>query len=373
MTFPTKKLGEVSRVFAGSSAPQDDRFFSNGKYPFVRVSDLKGLQNKNLTDIRDKINDLALSELKPVFARKGTIVFPKSGAAIATNARAILGIDAYIVSHLAAIKARKELALSEWLFLILVMINMRDLSANSAYPSLQLSQIKKIEIPLPTLHEQKKIVKKIEELFGKIDEAQKLREEAQKDATALIPAALHQIFERGKKEGWPFKKLGGIIELLYGKGISRSERNSNGKYPIYGANGVLGRTNKFLIEGEAIIVGRKGSAGEITRVSGRFWPSDVTYYVLGNDKADINFLFYLLKKLNLQKLAVGVKPGINRNRVYEIKIPFPPLPKQKKIVAYLDSLSEKSRAMQELQKQTAEDLKALKQSILQKAFKGELV
>ena len=78
---------------------------------------------------------------------------------------------------------------------------------------------------------------------------------------------------------WPTKKLGEVIELQYGKGILRTDRKLDGLYSVYGANGELDRTDKYLVEGEAIIIGRKGSAGELTRVSGKFWPSDVTYYV----------------------------------------------------------------------------------------------
>src|SRR3989344_5427066 len=139
-------------------------------------------------------------------------------------------------------------------------------------------------------------------------------------------------------KNWPTKKLGEIIELHYGKGISKDHRNSSGQYPVYGANGVLDYSDKYLVEDDAIIVGRKGSAGKITRVSGTFWPSDVTYYVLGNSKIDIDYLFHALKNLNLQRLAIGVKPGINRNRVYELSIPLPPLSEQKKIVARLEGL-----------------------------------
>ncbi len=140
------------------------------------------------------------------------------------------------------------------------------------------------------------------------------------------------------KTNWPTKKLGEIIELHYGKGISKYDRKTNGKYPVYGANGELGRTDKYLVEGEAIIVGRKGSAGEVTRVSGKLWPADVTYYVFGNKIIDIDFLFYFFKLFDLRRFAVGVKPGINRNRVYEIEIPLPPLELQKKIVKKIEEL-----------------------------------
>ena len=167
---------------------------------------------------------------------------------------------------------------------------------------------------------------------------------------------------------YPTKKLGEIIELKYGKGISKHNRKTNGKYLIYGANGELGRTDKYLVEGDAIIVGRKGSAGEVTRVSGKFWPSDVAYYVLGNEKVDIDYLFYLFKSLNLQRFAVGVKPGINRNRIYEIPIPLPPLEIQKKIVERIEKLMAKIDEAKKLRKEALADASALIPSALNKIF-----
>lgn len=156
---------------------------------------------------------------------------------------------------------------------------------------------------------------------------------------------------------WPTKKLGEVIELHYGKGISKYDRKFDGKYPVYGANGILDYSDKYLIDADAIIVGRKGSAGEVTRVSGKFWPSDVTYYALGNVQVDIDYLFYALKNLNLQQFAIGVKPGINRNRIYELEIPLPPIGKQRKIVAKLEKVLEKIKEAKKLRKeaQTATD------------------
>jgi type I restriction enzyme S subunit len=170
------------------------------------------------------------------------------------------------------------------------------------------------------------------------------------------------------RNNWSIKKIGEVIELCYGKGISRYERKSNGKYPVYGANGILDYSNKFLVEGDAVIIGRKGSAGEITRVSGKFWPSDVTYYVFGNEKIDIDYLFYLLKSLNLPKLAVGVKPGINRNRVYEVEIPLPPLSEQKRIVKRIEKLFAKIDEAEKLREESQKDTTAFFPLSLKKIF-----
>jgi restriction endonuclease S subunit len=133
------------------------------------------------------------------------------------------------------------------------------------------------------------------------------------------------------------KRLGDIIQLEYGKPLPPVDRNPDGLYPVYGANGEKDRSNRFYRDSQSIIVGRKGSAGEITLTEEKYWPLDVTYYVdFDRERYDLRFLYYLLKALNLPSLAKGVKPGINRNEVYDLPVMVPLLPEQRRIVAILD-------------------------------------
>ena len=139
------------------------------------------------------------------------------------------------------------------------------------------------------------------------------------------------------KQGWEVEKLGDAIQLEYGKPLDASKRTYDGKYPVYGANGEIARSNEYYYDKPTMIVGRKGSAGEINLTEKRFWALDVTYFVTFDDKKyDLQFLYYLLSKLELTKLAKGVKPGINRNDVYSIEVAFPPLLEQQRIVSVLD-------------------------------------
>ena len=143
------------------------------------------------------------------------------------------------------------------------------------------------------------------------------------------------------KSDWDVRPLGEVVTLNYGKALARSERDPNGSIPVYGANGVMDWSEHTLVEGPSLVVGRKGSAGEVTRVDGPFWPSDVTYYTThDHDVLDFDFLHYTLQTLNLPSMARGVKPGINRNDVYALPIPLPPLEEQRRIVAVLDEAFE---------------------------------
>jgi type I restriction enzyme, S subunit len=139
------------------------------------------------------------------------------------------------------------------------------------------------------------------------------------------------------KAGWETKRLGEIIQLEYGKPLADSDRNPNGLYAAYGANGIKDRTDKFYKDSPSIIVGRKGSAGEVTLTEKKYWPLDVTFFAeFDRAKYELQYLYFLLLTLNLPSMAKGVKPGINRNDVYNITVTTPDIQEQRRIVTLLD-------------------------------------
>ena len=129
--------------------------------------------------------------------------------------------------------------------------------------------------------------------------------------------------------------------MEYGKPLPDNLRSENGLYPVYGANGVKDRSNEYLYDCPTLIIGRKGSAGEINLSEDKFWPLDVTYFVKFDVKIlDLHYLYYLLRKQNLPLLAKGVKPGLNREDVYNISVAIPSLDQQKRIAERLDKVQE---------------------------------
>jgi type I restriction enzyme M protein len=136
----------------------------------------------------------------------------------------------------------------------------------------------------------------------------------------------------------PRVKLGEIASLEYGKPLKEENRTGFG-FPVFGSNGVVGRHSDFIVTGPFIIVGRKGSAGEVTWSDENGWPIDTTYYALPKrDDVDLKYLYLALKRASLHQLVeqAGV-PGLNRNDAYECEIPLPPLDEQRRIVAELDA------------------------------------
>ena len=171
------------------------------------------------------------------------------------------------------------------------------------------------------------------------------------------------------KKGWETKKLVEVIQLEYGKPLDPAQRNPNGRYPAYGANGIKARTDKFYRDNASIVVGRKGSAGEITLTEEKFWPLDVTYFVeFDRQRHDLRFLYYLLLTLDLPSLAKGVKPGINRNEVYALSVHVPPLHEQQRIANILDQAFAGIATAKANAEKNLQNARALFESYLQSVF-----
>lgn len=174
------------------------------------------------------------------------------------------------------------------------------------------------------------------------------------------------------KINWQTKKLGEVLKLEYGKPLLESHRKDSGLYPVYGANGIKAFSDKFYFDKPSIIVGRKGSAGEVNLTENKFWPLDVTYFVTFDiKKYDLKFLYNLLIMLDLPKLAKGVKPGINRNDVCSIEVSVPPLPAQRRIVKILDEVFEKIARAKENAEKNLKNARELFELYLQSVFANQ--
>ena len=360
----TKYLNEVAEIRVGNSAPQGEEPFNNGKYNFYRTFDVGQVKQGEISESRDKVNKETYSNLKTF--QINTILFPKSGASTFNNNRVIIKEEGAIASHLAGIKANPEILNDYYLYYFLLTVDAKDLVQDSAYPSVNLKQISQIEIPVPSLKEQQKIVVKLDAISSAIDLNLKNIKQTNFEIDKLFDSVIHEIFL--EKE----VKLGNLIQLNYGKDLDKKERGDNFKIPLYGSNGIMDFASKPICEHESIIVGRKGSVGQLQFVDVPFWVIDVGFYVtLSNKEHLMKYYYYLLKSLNLQNLATGVKPGLNRNKVYEILIPKHNLSDQKKIVDKLDKLFLLKHEIQNLYTKKITKNSILKRSILNKEFSYE--
>jgi len=162
-------LGSIAKIYSGNIAPQEEKYFKNGKYPFIRVQHLTELEEEKFPVSYDFINDYALSDLKLKLFKKGCIVFPKSGESIKLEKRAMLKEDSCVVNHLAVIEPLYENIDNLFLFYYLCTIKTSNYLTETTMPSLNLSTISKFPVPLPSLIEQQKITSILSTVDKKLD------------------------------------------------------------------------------------------------------------------------------------------------------------------------------------------------------------
>lgn len=392
------RLGDVCQVFGGSPAPQDKRCFENGEYPFVRVQDLgRHGRTINLVETKDYINDLAIRELNMRKAEKGTILFPKSGAAITTNSRAILGIDAFIVSHLAAVKAREGIADAHFVYYWLCLTDMVQHMENPGYPSLKLSTISKIFIPLPSLEIQQRIGARVQELMQEVERTRTACEKQLEAAKTLPATYLRQVFTSDEAKEWERKRLREVYERIIGGGTPRRGHPEYWRGSIYWLspseldadrlNYVNQTKEKITEEGSknsnAKIIPPKSVLLTCTASVGKVAINEVPLstnqqfnsFVLKDKVAIPEFVAYYLiyRKEDIKQLGGKTTfTFISKDEIANFPIPVPSLSIQQHVAS---ELKEKMAYIEKLRTSIKKQLKAinaLPQTISKKAFRGAL-
>ncbi|MFM7189247.1 MAG: restriction endonuclease subunit S, partial [Microcystaceae cyanobacterium] len=86
-----------------------------------------------------------------------------------------------------------------------------------------------------------------------------------------FPGHEHTPIIDGIPQGWEKNILKNVGFLNYGKTLKQDER-IDGQYPVFGSGGIIGTHNKFLVEAPGIIVGRKGSIGNVFWTEENYYP-----------------------------------------------------------------------------------------------------
>lgn len=180
-------------ITSGGAAPQGDKYFINGKYPFVRVVDMGNLHGqKYMLQTRDLLNDVGAEKLR--LFPSGTILFTKSGASLLLNQRAILKVPMYVVSHIGCL-IPNEAIISEWLYYWMKTVDFNIYAHATTLPSLKLTTIKELRIPVPTIPEQERIVARIEELFSQLDAGVETLKKTKAQLAVYRQAVLKDVFD----------------------------------------------------------------------------------------------------------------------------------------------------------------------------------
>lgn len=118
------------------------------------------------------------------------------------------------------------------------------------------------------------------------------------------------------------KRLGDILNFKRGYDLPSYNR-VDGPYPIISSSGISGYHSDYKKEGEGLVTGRTGTLGEVYYIDGKYWPHNTSLYVTDFKGNYPKYLYFLLKCLgNLQTADKSTVPGVNRNDLHEIIVPY---------------------------------------------------
>jgi len=186
------RLGKVASIVHGFAFPLKFQGKKNGKYPFIKVSDMNLPGNeKYVTKAENTVDDEDLSQLRARVYPPGTIIFPKIGMVIRLNKKRILGVHATFDNNVMGVIPKGENVDSEFLYYyFLGKIDLWHFAQTTTTPSIKKSTIERIYIPLPPLEEQKRIAEILSSVDAVLEEKRRKKAKLERMKKAVMDLLL---------------------------------------------------------------------------------------------------------------------------------------------------------------------------------------
>jgi len=387
-----KKLGEVCEIINGSTPLRSNKtFWENGVFPWFTIDDMRE-QGRKIQYTKQFVSQSALKKLK---------ILPIDSVLLCCTA----SIGEYAIAQIELTTNQqfnglcvKDKAKLFPLFLFYFASTLKDrlsnLSAKTTIDFIPISRLKELEIHLPPIPEQQRIVAILDEAFDAIARAKANAEQNLKNTRELFESYLQSVFEN-KGNSWEEKTLADVTTLL-GDGLHGTPKYTEGGeyYFINGNNLDNGaiifkestkrvsifeyEKHKKKLSDRTILVSINGTLGNVAFYNNEkiILGKSACYFNLKND-VDKNFIKYFLispvflNYANKEATGATIK-NVSLKTMREFKISLPGLDDQQTIVQKLDALSSETKKLEAIYRQKILALDDLKKSLLQKAFNGEL-
>ncbi|EDF5185653.1 restriction endonuclease subunit S [Campylobacter jejuni] len=391
--WEVKKLEEIANIKGGKRLPKGENLLDNNtKFAYIRVADFQDNGTINLQNIKF-INENTYNVLKNYkiyddnlyISIAGTI--GKSGIIPKELNGAILTENAVKLEYI-----QNNISNKFMYFFTLSNIFKTQIQTSTkivAQLKLAITRLKQIQIPLPPLKEQERIVGILDESFAKIDESIKILEQDLLNLDELMQSALQKAFNPLKDnakenyklpQSWEWKSLEEISENISAGGDKpkncTESKTAKNQIPVYANgvnnNGLVGYTDKATIIKPSLTISARGTIGFVCIRKEPYFP--IVRLISLIPCENILCLHYLYFCLNffIAKGEGSSIPQLTIPKFKSLQIPLPPLKEQEQIAEHLDFVFEKAKALKELYTKELKDYEELKQSLLDKAFKGEL-
>lgn len=388
-----ERLENLTEINIGKTPSRSKSEYFLGDKVWLSIRDLKA---DYISDSNEKITDQAIKDSNIKIVPKGTLLMSFK---LTLGKTAFADCDLYTNEAIASLPIKDESILDKFfLKYSIAVINLEKEVDNAVKgKTLNKEKIKNLDIPLPPLSEQQRIVSKLDLLFQKIDKSIELHQKNMDETDAFMGSVLNEIYGN-RIYGLEGEALKDLCELIVdcehktapiqetGYPSIRTPNIGKGYLILNDVNRVSEKTynewtKRAIPKENDLILAREAPAGNVAVI-----PKDLKV-CLGQrtvlirpkkEKFNSNYLAFLLLSKDVQDELLAHSRGatvshINMKDIRDFKIyNLLSLFEQEKVVEYIESVSEKMEKVKSIQKEKMDSLKALKASILDKAFRGEL-
>ncbi|ENQ5154479.1 restriction endonuclease subunit S [Campylobacter jejuni] len=402
--WEVKTLSEIGEIITGSTPSKSNVEFYGKDYPFFKPSDFE--QGYFLENAGDNLSKLGFGKARQLPPKTILVVCIGSLGKVALT-RVIGSCN----QQINAIIPHKNI-ISEYIYYYCISSKFQSILFSKA-PQTTLAifnktEFSKLEIIYPKdIKKQERIVGILDESFAKIDESIKILEQNLLNLDELMQSALQKAFNPLKDnakenyklpQGWEWKSLGEIGNTSSGGTPLRNKKeyweNGSIKWLKSGElndgyidfieeniteEAIENSSAKIFQKGTLLIAMYGATAGRLGILNLDSATNQAVCAFLHKDNKNIKFLekflfyflFFIRDKIIKDSFG-GAQPNISQTYIKNLQIPLPPLKEQEQITSHLDELSSHVKNLKQNYQAQIKDLQELKNSLLDKAFKGNL-
>ncbi|EAI0990574.1 restriction endonuclease subunit S [Campylobacter coli] len=398
--WEVKTLSEIGEIITGSTPSKSNVEFYGKDYPFFKPSDFE--QGYFLENAGDNLSKLGFGKARQLPPKTILVVCIGSLGKVALT-RVIGSCN----QQINAIIPHKNI-ISEYIYYYCISSKFQSILFSKA-PQTTLAifnktEFSKLEIIYPKdIKKQERIVGILDESFAKIDESIKILEQDLLNLDELMQSALQKAFNPLKDnvkenyklpQSWEWKSLGEIGEIITGTTPSKNNPNFYGnEYPLFKPSDLngdiiikyasdnlskLGFDNARNLPKDTILVVCIGaSIGKVGLSGVNGSCNQQINAIIPNSAFTSKYLFFVCLSNYFQTIlkknaSQTTLPIINKTEFSKLQIPLPPIKEQEQIASHLDELSSHVKNLKQNYQAQIKDLQELKNSLLDKAFKGNL-
>lgn len=312
------------------------------------------------------INEKQAEKLSNVEVKSQDILLNITGDSVARACAVdVRVLPARVNQHVAIIRPNEDEVLSSYILFYLQMMKpylLQIAAGGATRNALTKGMIENLELEVPDILFQKKIVSILDDIQEKIRENKEINKNLLEQAQAIYT----KMFITDADSLWPEGKLSDLIEVCYGKDHKKLH---DGDIPVYGSGGIMRHVDRALYEQESVLVPRKGTLNNVMYVNEPFWSVDTMFFTKMKRQNVAKFVFHFLKGKDLASMNAGsAVPSMTTKILNAIPLQIP----DDQTLSTFEAQVSPFYQTASYNNKESENLAAIRDSLLPKLMSGEI-